>query len=406
MGRKDIHGQKDMIFFQEKAPVVTGIFEARLNRFTVRCTVNGKPVLAYLANPGRLWEILLPGRKLYLQPSPLKRKLPYTVIAADIDSRPVLLHTPLTNFYVEKWLERQLIPGLEDFSPIKREMKFGSSRFDFLLKAPAGLMALEVKNCTLFAQNLAFFPDAVSDRGRRHLLELASFARKPAHLAAVLFVVWWPQALYFIPEFHTDWKFSQALLEIKDQVKIQAIAAGLNDNLEPEENSLRPLYIPWPLIEEEAIDRGAYILIARTEIKLHIPIGKMGIVEFEPGYYLYAGSARNNLKARLHRHGRRHKKLFWHIDYLLERARLIQVLPIRTIEDLECELASELSQIATSVPGFGCSDCPCQSHLFFLRTDPRQFPPFLEILHKFRYHRLREKLSEARQEGDHSLDIF
>jgi sugar fermentation stimulation protein A len=395
-----------MIFLPEKAPVVTGIFEARLNRFTVRCTVNGKPVLAYLANPGRLWEILLPGRKLYLQPSPLERKLPYTVLAADINRTPVLLHTPLTNFYVEKWLERHLIPGLEDFSPVKREMKFGSSRFDFLLTGPAGLLALEVKNCTLFARNLAFFPDAVSDRGRRHLLELASFARKPAHLAAILFVVWWPEALFFFPEFHTDWKFTQALLEIKDQIKILAVAAGLNDKLEPEENSLRPLNIPWPLIEEEAIDRGVYILIARAEIKMHIPIGKMGIVEFEPGYYLYAGSARKNLEARLHRHGRRQKKLFWHIDYLLERARLIQIVPIRTGEDLECELARELSQIATPVPGFGCSDCNCQSHLFFLRDDPRKFPPFLEIVHKFRYHRLRKKLLEGSREGDLSSDIF
>ena len=386
--------------------MLTGIFEARLNRFTVRCAVKGKPVLAYLANPGRLWEILLPGRKLYLQPSPLERKLPYTVMAADIDSRPVLLHTPLTNFYVEKWLKGRLIPGLEDFSPVKKEMKFGSSRFDFLLEGPAGFLALEVKNCTLFAQNLAFFPDAVSERGRRHLSELASFARQPGHLAAVLFVVWWPQALYFLPEFHTDWRFSQALLDIKDRVKILAVAAGLKANLEPEENFLRPLNIPWPLIEEEAIDRGAYILIGQIETNIHIPIGKMGIVDFEPGYYLYVGSARKNLKARLHRHSRRHKKLFWHIDYLLEKARLIQLLPIRTPEDLECELASELSQIATPVPGFGCSDCACQSHLFSLRTDPRQYPPFLDILHKFRYHRLREKLSDAWREDDKSSDIF
>jgi sugar fermentation stimulation protein A len=394
------------MLFQEKMPVLNGIFETRLNRFTVRCLIEDKPVLAYLANPGRLWEILLPGRKLYLQPSPIESKLPYMVMAADINGRSVLLHTPLTNFYVEKWLNRRLIPGLEDFSLIKREIKSGSSRFDFLLKSPAGLLALEVKNCTLFARNLAFFPDAVSDRGRRHLLELASLARQPGHQAAVLFVVWWPQALYFLPEFHTDWKFSQALLDIKDQVKILAIAVGLNDNLEPEENSLRPLTIPWHLIEQEAVDRGAYILIGRVETNLHFPIGKIGILKFEPGYYLYVGSARKNLGARLHRHGRRHKKLFWHIDYLLERARLIQILPFRTPEDLECELASELNQIATSVPGFGCSDCACQSHLFFLRTDPRQFPPFLEILHKFRYHRLKEKLSNARREDHKSSDIF
>lgn len=376
-----------------RSPFVPCIFEARINRFTIRGSIEGKQVLAYLANPGRLWEILLPGRRLYLKPSSNQGKLSYTVIAAEIQGTPVLLQTHLTNFYVEKWLSHRLIPGLEEYSPIKRELKFGSSRFDFLLQSPSEFMVLEVKTCTLFAHHLAFFPDAVSLRAQRHLFKLASLAQQPGWRAAVLFVIWWPQARYFLPEFHTDWKFASIMLAVRDKVNFLAIAAGLNNQLEPEVSLIRRLNIPWPVLEEEAVDRGAYILICRVSTNVRISIGKIGIIQFQPGYYLYVGSALKNLNSRLNRHQRSPKNLFWHIDYFLQNAKLIQILPIRTPADLECEIASELNQIASPVPGFGASDCHCPSHLFFLTVDPRQFPPFIEILRKYRYYRLELKLS-------------
>ncbi len=300
--------------FNSGSSFIPCLFEARINRFTIRGSVEGKTVLAYLANPGRLWEILLPGRKLYLKPSWNQGKLSYTVIAADVQGRPVLLQTPLTNFCVEKWLSRRLVPGLENYYLLKREMRFGLSRFDFLLQGSPGFMALEVKTCTLFARHLAFFPDAVSERGKRHLYELASLAREPGWQAAVLFVVWWPQARYFLPEFHTDWKLASAMLEVKNKVNFMAVAAGLNNQFEPDVTSIRRLDIPWAVIEEEAVDRGAYILISQVEILSHISIGKIGIIEFKPGYYLYVGSALKNLTSRLNRHRRSRKGAFWHID--------------------------------------------------------------------------------------------
>lgn len=377
--------------FDSELSLIPCIFKARINRFTILGSVKGQPVLAFLANPGRLGEILLPGRKLYLKPSS-RGRLPYMVIAADMQGMPLLLQTHLTNFYVEQWLSHRLIPGFENYSLVKKEIKFMSSRFDFLLQSLSKFMVLEVKTCTLFAHHLAFFPDAVSERGQRHLLELATLAEQPGWEAAVLFVVWWPQALYFLPEFHTDWKFASTMLEIKNKINFVALAVGLNNRLEPNPNFIRQLNIPWALIEQEAVDRGAYLLIIQIENNLTIYIKNIGKVDFKPGYYLYVGSALRNLNSRLNRHQRRRKKLFWHIDYLLQEAKLILTLPIRTLDDLECDIAHQLTHIATPVPNFGSSDCSCLSHLFFLPSDPRHFPPFIELLHKFRYHRLESKL--------------
>lgn len=371
---------------------VPAFFESRLNRFTIKCSVNGQPTLAYLANSGRLWEILLPGRKIYLKPSSGFQKFPYIVIAAEVEETPVLLHTHLTNFYVKQWLERKLIPNLEGYSLIQKEFRYGSSRFDFLLKKDQDFLALEVKTCTLFAHQLAFFPDAVSLRGRRHLLDLAQLAQNPNWQAAVLFVVWWPKARFFLPEFHTDWEFARSFLATKDQIMYLALAASLNDHLEPDESSLRELIIPWDLLAREVQDQGAYLLVIKVDKKLSLSIGHLGQVIFLPGYYVYVGSARRHLQARLNRHRRRRKKPFWHIDYLLTKAKITHVLPIRSSSDLECLLAQNLNLIAQPVEAFGCSDCSCPSHLFFFPTPPIQEPSFLQILHKFRYYRLESRL--------------
>lgn len=371
---------------------VPALFESRLNRFTIKCSVDGQPTLAYLANPGRLWEILLPGRKLYLKPSSGTQKFPYIVIAADLEEKPVLLHTHLTNFYVKKWLERKLIPKLQGYSLSQKEFRYGSSRFDFLLKEGQNFLALEVKTCTLFAHQLAFFPDAISLRGRRHLLALAQLAQNPHWQAAVLFVVWWPEARFFLPEFHTDWEFAQSFLATKDRIMYLALAASLNCDLEPDESSLRELTIPWDLLAKEAQDQGAYLLVIKVDERLSLPVGHLGQMSFLPGYYVYVGSARRDLQARLNRHLRRRKKLFWHIDYLLTKAKITHVLPIRSTSDLECLLAQNLGLMAQPIPAFGCSDCSCPSHLYFFPRPPLHEPSFLQLLHKFRYHRLESKL--------------
>ena len=73
----------------------------------------------------------------------------------------------------------------------------------------------------------------------------------------------------------------------------------------------------------------------------------------------------SGLRKRVQRHLGTKKKLFWHIDYLLEHAEVIEVLQVESPKKLECDLATRLSKKLRSVPRFGCSDCKCPSHLFY-----------------------------------------
>lgn len=94
-------------------------------------------------------------------------------------------------------------------------------------------------------------------------------------------------------------------------------------------------------------------------------VGALGPLAFSQGFYAYCGSAMGGLGARINRHLRREKKIRWHIDYLLEEGRVKSVIYAPTHERLECQLAQTLGELFHSFPGFGSSDCVCQSHLFF-----------------------------------------
>lgn len=115
---------------------------------------------------------------------------------------------------------------------------------------------------------------------------------------------------------------------------------------------------------------GAYVLLIEIHKATTIKVGRrLGPIEFQPGCYAYVGSALNGLNARLNRHLRRQKKLHWHVDYLLEKAQLCELIWAQTSERLECRIANILQQRGfTSIPRFGSSDCRCPSHLFHSPT--------------------------------------
>ena len=115
--------------------------------------------------------------------------------------------------------------------------------------------------------------------------------------------------------------------------------------------------------------KGSYVVLIKVEDTYNLPVGGLSMVTFNRGYYAYIGSALNNLEKRILRHLSSEKKIFWHIDYLLEKAKVIDVLYVESIEKLECGIAGLLSQTLTSVPGFGCSDCSCKSHLFYHKSN-------------------------------------
>jgi Uri superfamily endonuclease len=111
-----------------------------------------------------------------------------------------------------------------------------------------------------------------------------------------------------------------------------------------------------------------YILGIEVNRDVRISIGKLGSVSFSKGFYLYIGSAKNRLNARLRRHLSADKKLFWHIDYLLTSSAAYLKQIWTDGDKRECAIVSLINNNLNSkiVRGFGSSDCRCPGHLVFI----------------------------------------
>lgn len=110
--------------------------------------------------------------------------------------------------------------------------------------------------------------------------------------------------------------------------------------------------------------KGSYALLIKLENDKHIQIGKLGNIFFKRGFYIYVGSAINGLEQRINRHLRKDKKIHWHIDYLSKNAKIAGVYYKESNQRNECKIAKSFLKFK-SVNGFGCSDCKCDSHLFY-----------------------------------------
>ncbi len=357
-------------------------FQRRLNRFVVEARLKGKLISAYLPNPGRLWELLIPERVVYLKKE--KREgLPYTVWATERNGAIICLHTQYTNHVAERLIRCGVIKDFKGFTIIKKEYSIDGHRVDFLIKNGKTILPLEVKSCTLFEDSIAMFPDAITERGRRHLEVLAR------NNGAVLFIVHYAGAEYFLPDFHTDPYFSETLYKLKDKIIIKAISIMWDKEMNF--RFVRELSIPWHIYEKEAKDRGAYIITGLLRGARTIEIGSLGRISLKKGYYLYIGSAMNSLSSRIKRHLRKEKTIRWHIDYLIPYLQDIKAIPIQSSEDLECLLSESLSSISEGyIKGFGSSDCNCESHLYWMKGNPFYDERFSDILLKYRIGRLKD----------------
>lgn len=126
--------------------------------------------------------------------------------------------------------------------------------------------------------------------------------------------------------------------------------------------------------------KGSYVLLINLPEAQTITTGKAD-VHFPRGDYAYVGSALSGIKSRLSRHLKRNKKLHWHIDYLLQKASVTDIIIGETEDRVECAIAQLLSAQFDSIPGFGSTDCHCHSHLFFT-TEGRQMKTTIEAAFK------------------------
>jgi len=204
--------------------LVHAIFLERRSRFSVVVERKGEEFEAFLANSGRLKEILVPGRRLLLRAVPNRsvqerRKTGFDVLGAFLDGSLVTIDSRLPNALVKDALLGGNLREFRGYRLVKKEPAFGKGRFDFLLEPSC---FLEVKGCTLVRDGVALFPDAPTLRGWRHLDELAR-AKRAGYRACVIFVVQREGAKVFRPNWETDQAFAQALGEAID-VGVEAFA--------------------------------------------------------------------------------------------------------------------------------------------------------------------------------------
>lgn len=196
--------------------VIAGQFIDRPNRFIAHVKINGTTEVCHVKNTGRCRELLVPGCTVYCAKSDNpNRKTLFDLIAVEKicpeeQNKTLLINmdSQAPNAAAKEWLEtKTLFPGL---TYLKAEYKHGSSRFDFYLEEGPRKIFLEVKGVTLEENGVAAFPDAPTERGIKHLHELAHSISK-GYAAYVLFVVQMEDAEYFTPNRKTHPAFAEAL---------------------------------------------------------------------------------------------------------------------------------------------------------------------------------------------------
>lgn len=199
-----------------------GRFQARPNRFIAHVEVDGETVICHVKNTGRCRELLIPGVRVWVQYHPdaeiLGRKTKYSLIAVEKGEKFINMDSQAPNQIAAEWLaDGGLLPAFGvEATEIRREVKFGNSRFDLAFLAGGKPAFMEVKGVTLEEDGVAMFPDAPTERGIKHLQELGQAAGQGFE-TYVLFVIQMKGVHVFTPNEKTHPEFAQALKMARQQ---------------------------------------------------------------------------------------------------------------------------------------------------------------------------------------------
>lgn len=179
-----------------ETPLLKGTLVKRYKRFFADVVLeNGETVVAHCANSGSMLSVKPEGATVWISPANNpKRKLKYTWEIVEIEGHPVGINTGHPNKIVAEAIEAGQIPELSGYDSLRREVKYGkNSRIDILLETDGKpLCYVEVKNVTMRrdfgANGHAEFPDSVTTRGAKHLVELADMVAE-GHRAVMFYMV-------------------------------------------------------------------------------------------------------------------------------------------------------------------------------------------------------------------------
>lgn len=211
-------------------PLVKGILIKRYKRFLADIQLSdGMTLTAYCPNTGRMLGCAHPGSPVYLSKNPApSRKYLYTLEMVDVQSSYVGVNTILANCLVEEALRKKKIRKVQKYSEISRETSVDEGRIDFLLSQGEEKCYLEVKNVTMKEKDTAYFPDAVTQRGSKHLRILQRL-RSNGHRAVILYLVQREDCQIFMPADHIDPLYGDTLrCAVQNGVEIMVYGTKIN----------------------------------------------------------------------------------------------------------------------------------------------------------------------------------
>jgi sugar fermentation stimulation protein A len=202
--------------------IIKAKFVSRPNRFIAYVDIDGKQEIAHVKNTGRCKELLIPKTTVYLSESDNpERKTKYDLITVKKNSFLINMDSQAPNTAVEEWLKNGNLFSKKAL--IKREYSYNKSRFDFYVEDGKRKVFIEVKGVTLEKDNIAYFPDAPTERGIKHIQELEASLNE-GYEAIILFVIQMEKVNKFKPNDETHKAFGDVLRKAsKAGVKVLAM---------------------------------------------------------------------------------------------------------------------------------------------------------------------------------------
>jgi len=206
-----------------------GRFLARPNRFLAHVVIDGREEICHVKNTGRCRELLRPGAMVWCQHhDDPARKTSWSLITVQKEERLVNIDSQVPNKLAFEYVREGGLGFVPDL--VKAEQTYGSSRFDLYYEAGERRGFVEVKGVTLEEDAVARFPDAPTERGKKHLLELQQ-AVENGYEAWVLFVLAMPDMVSFEPNWPRDPDFSEALCQVAQQgVNVKAVECAVTED--------------------------------------------------------------------------------------------------------------------------------------------------------------------------------
>ena len=204
--------------------IIEGIFIKRANRFIAQVRIHGEEETVHVKNTGRCKELLVPGAKVILEDCSHQRnrKTKYSLIAVWKGNLLVNMDSQVPNAVVFEAIAKNKIKGLENINYLKREVTFRRSRYDLYFESGREKGFIEIKGVTLEEKGICMFPDAPTERGTKHVLEMIE-AVKEGYIGILFFLVQMKGPKLFQLNWQMDPVFSEAVNAAKEK-GVQVIA--------------------------------------------------------------------------------------------------------------------------------------------------------------------------------------